>query len=144
MAGLRAEEMRRFWNARAREDALFFVDNRRAYRNPREETFWEVSEELAEMFEELGVALGPADTVLEIGCGIGRVTRVLAERAGSVVALDVSDEMLSRARRYNPDLEAVQWVLGDGTSLAGIADESIDACVSTVVFQHLPDPAITL
>jgi hypothetical protein len=32
MATMRETEMRRFWNARAREDAFYFVDTRRDYR----------------------------------------------------------------------------------------------------------------
>jgi SAM-dependent methyltransferase len=59
-----------------------------------------------------------------------------------VVALDVSGEMLSRARELNPSLDNVDWRLADGTSLTGLADGSADACVSAVVFQHIPDPEI--
>ena len=136
--------MRRFWNARAREDALYFVDNRRAYRDRDEEGFWDVSRELDAMLDALGVHIEPTDVVLEIGCGVGRITRVLAERAERVLALDVSNEMLARARALNPQLEAVTWIRGDGTSLGGLGEDSVDACVSTVVFQHLPDPAIAL
>ena len=82
--------------------------------------------------------------MLEIGCGVGRITRVLAARAAQVLALDVSDEMLARARELNPALTNVSWVLGDGLSLHGIPDASLDACVSVVVFQHIPDPEVTL
>jgi ubiquinone/menaquinone biosynthesis C-methylase UbiE len=52
--------------------------------------------------------------------------------------------MLDRAKRENPSLSNVDWILGDGTTLAGVGDASADACVSHVVFQHIPDPAITL
>jgi SAM-dependent methyltransferase len=52
--------------------------------------------------------------------------------------------MLTRARRHNPHLANVTWVHGDGFSLAGVEDGSVDACVSHVVFQHIPDPAIVL
>lgn len=61
-----------------------------------------------------------------------------------MLALDVSPEMLERARELNPDAGNVQWLLGDGTSLAGVQDGEVDACVSQVVLQHVPDPAITL
>jgi SAM-dependent methyltransferase len=136
--------MRRFWNARAREDAFYFVDTRRAYGSADADDFWNNEDLVDFLLGGLGVTLRDSDTVLEIGCGIGRITRGLAARAGQVVALDVSDEMLARAQRHNPDLERVRWVLGDGSSLPGIAEQSIDACVSVVVFQHIPDPAITL
>jgi peptidoglycan/LPS O-acetylase OafA/YrhL/SAM-dependent methyltransferase len=137
-------EIRRFWNARAREDALYFVDTRRRYRDPDPSDFGDAEGIVELLLSELGVELGPRDTVLEIGCGVGRLTRRLAARAGRVVALDVSDEMLSRARELGADFANVSWRLGDGVSLAGIEDASIDACVSTVVFQHVPDAAITL
>ena len=52
--------------------------------------------------------------------------------------------MLARARELNPGLDNVEWVLGDGTSLAELGDASADACFSCVVFQHIPDPEITL
>ena len=52
--------------------------------------------------------------------------------------------MLDVARRMNPQLENVTWLHGDGTTLAGVASASADACVSHVVFQHIPDPEVTL
>jgi len=138
------ERMREFWDERAREDAFYFVDNRQRYRSPDLESFWESAAAVEYMLDGLGVKLQGADSVLEIGCGVGRVTRWLAARTGHVVALDVSHEMLTRARLHNPELGNVRWVLGDGVSLATIPDESVDACVSVVVFQHLPDASITL
>jgi SAM-dependent methyltransferase len=51
--------------------------------------------------------------------------------------------MLERARQYNPELENVDWIHGDGASLAPLSDQSVDACVSFVVFQHIPDPNLT-
>lgn len=140
----REREMRRFWNARAREDPFYFVDSRQHYRDPDPDHFWDAAPLLDYLLDGLGVDVTPSDILLEIGCGIGRMTRALAARASEVIALDVSDEMLGRARALNPALGNVRWILGDGESLAGIPDESVDGCVSTVVFQHIPDPEITL
>lgn len=135
--------MRRFWNARAREDAFYFVDTRQAYRAPDPERFWNAEELLDYFLSGLGVQIEPGDTVLEIGCGVGRITRVLAGRAREVIALDVSDEMLARARANLADASGnVRWLLGDGVSLEGIADGSVDKCVSIVVFQHFPSPEV--
>jgi SAM-dependent methyltransferase len=137
--------MRRFWDRRAREDAFHFVDSRLPYKHPDQERFWgEGEKDLATLLEIAGAAVEPGSRVLEIGCGVGRLTRGIAARAGQVVALDVSAEMLARARSYNQQLENVTWLLGDGTTLSGVEDGSVDACVSHVVFQHIPDPAVTL
>ncbi len=144
MAAVREAEMRRFWNARAREDAFYFVDTRQRYRDPDPARFWDSGELLDYLLDGLDVRVRPTDTVLEIGCGIGRITRALATRAARVIALDVSDEMLSRARELNSQLTGVEWVLGDGATLGSIGADSVDACVSVVVLQHVPDPEITL
>ncbi|HEX3832077.1 MAG TPA: class I SAM-dependent methyltransferase [Solirubrobacteraceae bacterium] len=132
------EEMRRFWNARAREDAFYFVDTRQTYKAPRAESFWQAEELVDYFLEGLQAAITPSDVVLEIGCGLGRITRVLAAQAAEVLALDISDEMLRRACELSPELANVRWVLGDGVSLAPLDDASVDACVSVVVFQHVP------
>jgi peptidoglycan/LPS O-acetylase OafA/YrhL/SAM-dependent methyltransferase len=139
-----AARMREFWNDRAQEDAFYFVDTRQRYRATEAERFWDAAPLVDYMLEGLGVELSRADVVLEIGCGLGRMTRVLAERSREVLALDVSDQMLERAREHNAHLGNVRWILGDGTSLAPIADASVDACFSTVVLQHIPDPEIVL
>ena len=134
-----------FWNARAREDAFFFVDNRLNYGDPDEARFWTDGErDFDVLLATVDARLEAADRVVEIGCGVGRLTRVAAERAGDVRALDVSGEMLELARRYNPQLANVEWIEGDGVSLAGIADATADACFSHVVFQHIPDARVTL
>ena len=140
-----ADGAQAFWDERAREHALFFVDNTLDYRDPDVERFWAEGERaVTAILDQLGIEVGTADTVVEIGCGVGRLTRVLAGRAARVVALDVSSEMLARARELNPALENVTWLHGDGASLAGVEDASADGCFSHVVFQHLPEPELTL
>lgn len=134
-----------FWDRRASENAYFFVDNRVDYRDPDMEAFWRGGREnLDALLGSVGATIAPADRVVEIGCGVGRLTRVIAERAADVRALDVSERMLEVAREENRSLANVEWIKGDGESLAGVEDSSADACVSHVVFQHIPDPAITL
>jgi len=138
-------ESQRYWDERARENALFFVDNEVGYDDPDTEAFWRRGEEVVDLM--LGMAdleVGPSDAVLDIGCGVGRLTRALAQRAGRVYGLDVSREMLRLAEQHNPDVANVEWVHGDGAGLAGIGDDSVDGCFSHVVFQHVPDPEITL
>jgi SAM-dependent methyltransferase len=144
-AGVSGPHMERFWDARAREDALFFVDSRMAYSAPDEEQFWRGGEEAVErLLGVLGVELPPDSMVVDIGCGVGRLTRPLSRAAAQVKAIDVSSEMLAEAQRLNGELDNVEWLHGDGQSLQPIADAGVDACISHVVFRHIPDPAITL
>jgi SAM-dependent methyltransferase len=138
-------KMGSFWDQRADEDAFFFVDNRLDYGKPDLPRFWaEGRRDLDLLLDAVGAHVEATDVVLEIGCGVGRLTRGLAARAESVRALDVSARMLELAREHNPELHNVEWIRGDGTTVEPIESSSIDACVSHVVFQHIPDPAITL
>jgi len=140
-----AAHMAQFWDARARENANYFVDNRLDYNAGDEQAFWREGEgDLTRMLEAVGAVIAADEVVLDIGCGVGRLTRAIAARAAHVHGIDVSAEMLARARANLADSASVSFHLGDGTSLAPIADASIDAVVSLVVFQHIPDPAVTV
>jgi SAM-dependent methyltransferase len=73
---------------------------------------------------------------LEIGCGAGRLTRMLAEQFDRVQAVDVSEDMIAKAREATPG--NVEFHRVDGTRLP-LADESVDAAFSVHVLQHLDD-----
>jgi SAM-dependent methyltransferase len=134
--------MKAFWDARAREHAAFYVDNRLDYEHPDEEAFWaQGAVDLDRMLDAVGARVAPGEEVLDIGCGVGRLTRVLASRAGSVTGIDISAEMVERARANVPE---ATFVVGDGTSLRPLPDAGFDGVVSLVVFQHIPEPAVTL
>lgn len=138
-------ESERFWDERARENALYFVDNEICYEDPDADAFWHRGQDVTQrMLDVVGLAIVETDAIVDIGCGVGRLTRVLAARARHVYGLDVSREMLALAARHNVGLSNVEWLHGDGRGLEVLADESVDGCFSHVVFQHIPDPAITL
>jgi SAM-dependent methyltransferase len=137
--------MREFWDRRARENPWFFITNTLDYSDPDLDRFWvSGKEDLDMLLASVNADLEPSDHVVEIGCGAGRMTRAIAGRAAVVTAIDVSPQMLEIARAQNPELDNVEWMLGDGSTLAGVGDASADVCLSHIVFQHLPDPELTL
>ena len=77
------------------------------------------------------------ETVLDAGCGTGRVTAVLAERLprGRVIAVDGSPAMVAEARKRLPD--TVEVLEQDLLELA--VDEPVDAIVSTATFHWIGD-----
>src|SRR5258708_12223954 len=55
--------------------------------------------------------LAPGGSALDIACGSGKLTTVLAKIAGDggrVVGLDFSPQMLEAARRANPPIEFIE------------------------------------
>jgi trans-aconitate 2-methyltransferase len=78
------------------------------------------------------------ETVLDAGCGSGRVTRMLLERLphGRVVAVDSAASMVEHAREaLDPDRATV--FQADLTEL--VLDEPVDAAFSNAVFHWIPD-----
>ena len=57
-------------------------------------------------------------TVLEIGCGAGRITRALAEVFGQVYAVDVSGEMIAKAKLALADVPNAHVFQNNGTDLS--------------------------
>ena len=138
-------ESERFWDEKARENALYYVDNRVDYGSPDADEFWRGGDEaLDRMLGAVGLTLDPDSAVVDIGCGVGRMSRALAGRVRQVHAVDVSSEMLARARELNPHLTNVEWLHGDGRSLGVVPTASVDGCFSHVVFQHVPEAEMTL
>ena len=90
---------------------------------------------LATLDEFVGVR--PADVVLEIGCGVGRVGRVIAPRCREWIGTDISAHMLTHAARRLADLPNVRFVELPTVGLDGIPDASVDLVYCTVVFMHL-------
>lgn len=86
--------------------------------------------------------LDPGDTVVEFGCGPGVNVPALREAVGPtgrVVGVDITGEMLDRARRLTErrGWENVEFVRGDA---ADPPIRSVDAVLATFVTSLFPDP----
>ncbi len=92
---------------------------------------------LAQLRDTVGVR--PPDVILEIGCGVGRVGRVLAPLCREWVGADVSENMVAHTRRRLADLLNVRTVAVNGYDLGPVPDASVDLVYSTVVFMHLDE-----
>jgi ubiquinone/menaquinone biosynthesis C-methylase UbiE len=83
------------------------------------------------------------DHILDVGCGTGDVTRLLAAAVGPTglaVGIDTSSTMLSEARRRTTDTALrVEFRHGDVTQ-PGAIDGVFDHVYCERVFQHLHDP----
>ncbi len=76
--------------------------------------------------------------VLEIGCGTGRNTVWLAERARSVSALDFSEGMLERARARVTS-ETVSFARHDVREPWPAPDHRFDFVLETLVLEHIDE-----
>lgn len=79
------------------------------------------------------------ETVLDAGCGSGKVTQMLAERLpqGRVIAVDRSPSMVHAAKRRFAGSERVEVRLLDLVELE--LEQPVDAVFSTATFHWIPD-----
>lgn len=136
------ERMRRDWDQRARENARHFVSTDRT--DWTDEDFFAsgeraIAEDILTNTGDIYQGMDPARMrVLEIGCGAGRLTRALAGLFGEVHAVDVSGEMVARARAALQDRPNVILYQNNGCDLAVVPPLSFDFAYSSHVFQHIP------
>jgi len=78
------------------------------------------------------------NSILEIGCGTGKNTTLLARIGQHVQALDFSPGMIEIARR-KISLENVTFAVADITQPWPVADQSFDLVVCNLVLEHVSD-----
>jgi SAM-dependent methyltransferase len=76
--------------------------------------------------------------VLELGCGTGRNTAMLATLARTVDAVDFSDGMLAQAAR-RPECAGVRFVRQDITQRLTLDSETYDLVIESLVLEHVRD-----
>ncbi|HET7435321.1 MAG TPA: class I SAM-dependent methyltransferase [Thermoanaerobaculia bacterium] len=84
--------------------------------------------------EHLKVA--PGTSVLDLGCGIGRWSRQLAERGANVVGVDVAPAMIEEARRRSAGY-SIDYRVADLRDLD--LGRTFDVVLAVTVLQHILD-----
>ncbi|MGC1603798.1 MAG: methyltransferase domain-containing protein [Candidatus Acidiferrales bacterium] len=132
------KSIKSFWNQAADENPYWYVSSYGAYdANRNLDEFWASGRTIwTDIKRVTGYTPRPDDTVVDIGCGVGRLTRAIAPEVGRVIALDISEKMLAIARKGN--LPNADFCTAQGFALPGIPDKSVNLSLGYLVFQHLP------
>lgn len=131
----RSEEMRSDWERRIRSDYRFWMSDGVG----SDEEMWRAGER--DLCSLLGDALEQEVgtwSVLDLGCGVGRLMRAAAPRFAHVLGVDVSSTAVEKAEEFLKEAENTRVELIEGLSLSQIGDESLDAVYSFAVLGHVP------
>lgn len=115
-----------------RLDAAAEADFRRSGKN---------SADLIDLFAQRSGRAPPTGVCVELGCGVGRITRWLAKRFARVIAVDISPGNLALCEKYMKE----EGVTNVETRLIASIDElehlpKFDMFYSLIVLQHNPPP----
>src|SRR5450631_890181 len=83
--------------------------------------------------------LRPGERILDLGCGSGWATRLLAR----VVGVDISDEMIRQARAASKEFDNVMFVVGSAAQIPW-EENFFDKVLSVESFYYYPDQERTL
>ena len=141
-----AERTRRAWEDWGAVDPLWAIvtDPARARGGWTLEEFLASGEDTVDAIWKVAQRLGyprQQRVALDLGCGVGRLTRSISRRVEVVYGLDVAATMIERAIEVNRDCPGCRFRLQRDDDLRAFADQSVDLVVCLLVLQHLADRA---
>lgn len=88
----------------------------------------------------LNIPLSLSDTILEVGCGIGRTCKWISPKVKKYVGVDFIPEMIDKAKSYNEKFSNAEFVVNDGKTLSMFDEKTFDIVYSELAFQHMNKP----
>ncbi len=99
-------------------------------------------EELSSAVQVSGIKLNAAQQVLDLGCGVGRVSFPLAEAVGQVVGVDISASLIEIARNANL-ARNVHFEVIAGSPIQPESEAGYDIVFANEVFYYLNPSTLT-
>lgn len=144
------EEVREIWDKKARENARYYVNTKTALSKDvnefdlRESGNYDYERYVAGDPVLVSILNDPVkDRVLEVGCGIGRMTEFFPKHFKKVSGVDISEVMLESAKKRLAHLPEVELKLSNGKTL-DFPDNSFHLVFSYQTLQHVSTKELLL
>ncbi len=107
----------------------------------RQQTIWHNERHYFLLDELKKAGMQSGTTVLELGCGIGTMTNLIAPviKPGKLVASDISPKSVEAARTNNKQHTNIEYITADSTSHV-FPDLTYDFVVLLDVMEHIQEP----
>ena len=139
------DDLRRTWQTLGEEDPLWAILTHPDRRRGR----WDLEEFLATgetdvarydgLLHDAGHS-GSFASVLDFGCGVGRLSLAWGRRADSVTGVDIAATMIDHGRRVVTTAPNVRLLVNDRVDLRQFPDATFDLAFSHICLQHMPWP----
>lgn len=139
---MKLSRVRRHWESLGKTDPLWAILSQDAVRDNRWEidAFFATGEsEIADLMEYVGSLGIDVDrrSVLDFGCGVGRLTRAFAERFDEVWGIDIAASMIDLARRYDRHPDRCHFAVNARPDLQMFGNDRFGFVYSSIVLQHM-------
>ena len=140
------KELQRNWEGLAQADPLWSICTDPAKRNnrwTREDFFATGQREMETVLAyaaRIGVCIDQTSPALDFGCGIGRLTRALAQYFPDCVGVDISPTMIRLAQELNHHLPRCNFLLNEDAGLNILRDNIFGFIYTSLVLQHIAKP----
>lgn len=128
------DELRVFWTRdtfeRARDELVTIPARPELYNDAQQ------LQALASLLIHTPEATIGGETILDYGCGVGRMSRALVRCGATVIGVDVSPAMLEHAASY-VNSDRFRPVLCDGTDCGDVGEATVDGAICVYCLQHM-------
>ncbi len=126
---------KQLWEKLAKENSRYYINSDKG-RGITEEEFRESGKKAYKLYLADDTLTRDKQSILDYGCGIGRLTEFMAKDFKKVVGVDISPTMITQGRERFKDLKNVELLEIDGKTIP-LPDKSINFVFSYLVFQHI-------
>jgi SAM-dependent methyltransferase len=140
------KELQRNWEELAQIDPLWAIctdPNKRNRQWTQEEFFATGHKEIKAVLgyaARVGLCIDKTSPALDFGCGVGRLSRALAEYFPECCGVDISPTMISMAQQLNRDCPRCYFQLNVDSQLERLQDNYFGFIYTSLVLQHIAPP----
>lgn len=132
------------WERLSEEDPLWAIlsyDGKKGRKWELDDFFRTGQKDMKYYFEILQTVAGMPkhfDSVLDFGCGVGRLSQAWRNYATLVTGVDISESMISQARELSSGILNIKYICNSRPDLSDFASASFDLVFSHICLQHMP------
>lgn len=132
-----ANQQKDLWERLAQKNPRYYINSDQG-RGITEEEFRKSGESAYEKLIAQDKLLNGRESILDFGCGTGRLTEFMTKDFNKVIGVDISATMIAQAKARLKDLKNVELFEIDGASIP-LPGRSVDIVFAYLVFQHIKE-----
>lgn len=132
---MKTVNQKQLWEALAKENPRYYI-NTDFGRRITESQFKQSGETAYSRLIVNDGLIWSRDSIVDFGCGTGRLTEFMARDFKKVIGVDISPTMIAQGKTRLQTLKNVEFLEIDGQSLP-LPNNSVEVVFSYLVFQHI-------